>query len=359
MKRLGKKLLKKGVKKLLFSLSIGTTLIITILLFVTLVLVGAMMDDDHQTFNDTDIEISELGEKEIPAKYIPIYKKAGKEYGIAWTLIAAFHKVETNFSTSSSMVSSAGAIGHFQFLPETWLGWSYGANPPKTVYTDPKKIAQYGGYGVDANKDGKADPYDIEDAAFSCANYVKANGGMEKLRDAIYAYNHAVWYVERVMNYYQMYSKGDYKPAGSGSPNGQGKGGYFLPIRKPIVLTSGYGYRNNPTGVGASNQFHNGFDMVNDDRIVMAAKSGKVVYAQFDSGGYGNVVSIQHDDGYYTIYGHLAMIKTNVGKQVKAGEQIGVMGTTGNSTGVHLHFSVTRKLFSDYVDPTNFLPSLQ
>ena len=358
MNSLGKKLLKKGIKKIIFSLSIGTTLLITIILFVTIILVGAMMDDSNQNVNDADIEISELGEKEIPAKYISIYKRAGKEYGIAWTLIAAFHKVETNFSTSSSMVSSAGAIGHFQFLPETWLGWSYGANPPENIYTNPKKIAQYGGYGVDANKDGKADPYDIEDAVYSCANYVKANGGMEKLHDAIYAYNHAEWYVDRVMKYYQMYSKGDYKTAGTSS-SGQDEGNYKLPISKPIVLTSGYGYRDNPTELGPSNQFHNGFDMVNSDHIVMAAKNGKVVYAQFDSGGYGNVVSIQHDDGYYTIYGHLAMIKTTVGRQVKAGEHIGVMGTTGNSTGVHLHFSVTKKLFSDYVDPAGFIPSLQ
>lgn len=358
MNKIGKRIAQKGIKKILLSMSITTLLFMSIFIFIVIIIVGSMMEEPTDT-SDNEIEISELGEKEIPAKYIPIYKKAGKEYGIAWTLIAAFHKVETNFSTSSSMVSSAGAIGHFQFLPETWLGWGYGVNPPQSIYTNPAMIAKYGGYGIDANKNGKADPYDIEDAAFSCANYVKANGGMEKLHDAIYAYNHAEWYVEQVMKYYQMYSKGDYKPSNSGSNREKGKGGYQLPLNKPITLTSGFGYRDNPTGLGDANQFHDGFDMVNADHVVMAAKSGKVVYAQFDSGGFGNVVSIEHGDGYYTIYGHLAMIKTTVGKQVRTGEQIGVMGTTGNSTGVHLHFSVTKKLFSDYVDPTNFLPSLK
>lgn len=119
-----------------------------------------------------EVNISEIGANEIPAEFVDIYKRAGEKYGIPWTLLAAEHRVETTFSSNLSD-SSVGAVGHFQFMPKTWIGWGYpGGNRvgnldiPKDKLTDPKLIKKYGGYGVDANNDGKADPWDLEDAAF-------------------------------------------------------------------------------------------------------------------------------------------------------------------------------------------------
>ena len=75
--------------------------------------------------------------------------------------------------------------------------------------TNPAIISKYGGYGVDANGDGKADPWDIEDAIYSAAKYLAANGAAEgNFRDAVFAYNHADWYVEEVLGYADQYVNG-------------------------------------------------------------------------------------------------------------------------------------------------------
>ncbi|MGM0878624.1 MAG: C40 family peptidase [Bacillota bacterium] len=101
-------------------------------------------------------------------------------------------------------------------MPCTWVGWGHpscgglgAGNISASDNVNPSFIAKYGGYGVDANGDGKSDPFDIEDAIYSAANYLKANGAAEgNLRDAVYAYNHADWYVEEVLGFADQYVKG-------------------------------------------------------------------------------------------------------------------------------------------------------
>jgi peptidoglycan LD-endopeptidase LytH len=149
----------------------------------------------------------------IPDEYIPIYKAAAEEYSVPWTLLAAHHRIETRFSTMDPLLSPAGAEGHMQFMPCTFVGWGYpgceglgkGSIPDKDK-TDPAVIQQYGGYGVDANGDGIADPYDIEDAIFSAAHYLSksgaANGEIEK---AIFHYNHSDKYVEDVLWFFNEF----------------------------------------------------------------------------------------------------------------------------------------------------------
>ncbi len=114
----------------------------------------------------TEIEkIQEDFDLKIPAEYIPIYMKAGEQYNVPWTLLAAHHRVETRFSTMNTLISPVGAEGHMQFMPCTFVGWSHPTcdglgkgNIPESEKTDPKVIEKYGGYGVDANGDGVADP---------------------------------------------------------------------------------------------------------------------------------------------------------------------------------------------------------
>ncbi len=87
---------------------------------------------------------------------------------------------------------------------------------------------------------------------------------------------------------------------------------------------------------------HKGIDIAGvSDRTIKAADNGKVVFAG-NSGAYGNKVVIDHNNGYRTLYGHLNSISVKVGDTVQRGGKIGVMGTTGRSTGVHLHFEVTK-----------------
>ncbi len=112
---------------------------------------------------------------DIPPFLLPIYQAAGSEYGIRWEVLAAINRIETAFGTNLN-VSSAGALGWMQFMPATWET-----------------------YGVDANGDGEKDPFNPADAIFAAARYLKAAGGDQDLRKAIWAYNHADWYVDDVM----------------------------------------------------------------------------------------------------------------------------------------------------------------
>ncbi|WP_308215571.1 bifunctional lytic transglycosylase/C40 family peptidase [Priestia aryabhattai] len=162
-----------------------------------------------------DIQISKVGEGQIPKEYIPIYKAAGEKYNIPWTLIAAIHRVETNFGQDLN-TSSVGAIGHTQFMVKTWVGWSFpggtrlgDASIPKETLMSPAAISKYGGFGVDGDGDGKADPYNVTDAMYSTANYLAANGGASgNYQKAVFAYNHASWYVSRVMGFMKEYTNG-------------------------------------------------------------------------------------------------------------------------------------------------------
>ncbi|CQR45836.1 Murein DD-endopeptidase MepM [Paraliobacillus sp. PM-2] len=87
--------------------------------------------------------------------------------------------------------------------------------------------------------------------------------------------------------------------------------------------------------------YHKGMDIAGpSNRAILAADNGTVVSAGWDNGGYGNKIVINHNNGYKTIYAHLSSISVRPGQTVVKGSKIGVMGTTGNSTGVHLHIEV-------------------
>lgn len=87
--------------------------------------------------------------------------------------------------------------------------------------------------------------------------------------------------------------------------------------------------------------WHKGLDIANHSApMVIAADSGTVVHASWDSTGYGNMVMVDHGNGYLTLYGHLQKFSVSVGQTVKRGDTLGQMGSTGRSTGTHLHFEV-------------------
>ncbi|CAM3043372.1 lytic transglycosylase domain-containing protein [Filibacter tadaridae] len=151
----------------------------------------------------------------IPDEYIPVYKEAAERYGIPWTLLAAHHRVETRFSSMDPLLSPVGAEGHMQFMPCTFVGWGYpgcgglgSGDIPEKDKTNPEVIKKYGGYGIDANGDGIADPYDIEDAIFSAANYLANSGAAEgDIEKAIFNYNHSEKYVQDVLFFFDEFEK--------------------------------------------------------------------------------------------------------------------------------------------------------
>ena len=111
----------------------------------------------------------------IPPFLLPIYQAAGIQYGVRWEILAAINEIETDYGRNLN-VSSAGALGWMQFMPPTWDA-----------------------YGVDANGDGQKDPFNPVDAIFAAARYLRAAGADTDLHKAIFAYNHADWYVESVL----------------------------------------------------------------------------------------------------------------------------------------------------------------
>ncbi|WP_275065461.1 MULTISPECIES: C40 family peptidase [Bacillus subtilis group] len=185
------------------------------------------------TSDYSDINISEIGENQIPAEYIPLYKKAAEKYKLPWTLLASIHRIETRFSSIKKMESNVGAQGPAQFMPCTWVGWGHPScsglgkgNIPKSQMSDLKTIKKYGGYGVDANGDGKADIWDLEDSIYSAANYLAASGAAKgDFQKAIFAYNNADWYVQEVIQYMDLYGSGKAEEVNFGNMNpGKDKG---------------------------------------------------------------------------------------------------------------------------------------
>lgn len=157
----------------------------------------------------------QLFEIELPEENIPLYQEAADAFGIPWTLLAAHHRIETKFSTMDPLLSPVGAEGHLQFMPCTFVGWTHPTcsgkgqgEIPEKEKTDPAVIAKYGGYGLDGDGDGVADPYNLADALYSAANYLSKNGAADgKLEQAIFQYNHSDQYVDDVMHYYHLYEE--------------------------------------------------------------------------------------------------------------------------------------------------------
>jgi murein DD-endopeptidase MepM/ murein hydrolase activator NlpD len=120
-----------------------------------------------------------------------VWQAAGNAYGVPWSVLAAIDKIESDFGRNMGP-SSAGAIGWMQFMPDTWARW-----------------------GVDANGDGLADPWNAEDAIYSAARYLAATGGATDISAAVFSYNHAQWYVDEVLQLAQQYAGGgaDFGPA--------------------------------------------------------------------------------------------------------------------------------------------------
>ena len=117
------------------------------------------------------------------------------------------------------------------------------------------------------------------------------------------------------------------------------------------TLTSYFGYRRAPTKGASSN--HGAIDIANGYGTPIYASDGGTVIASGWQGGLGYAVTIDHGNGFQTIYGHNSSLMVSVGEHVYKGQQIARMGSTGISTGNHCHFAV--KYYGTYVDPLNYL----
>jgi cell wall-associated NlpC family hydrolase len=136
----------------------------------------------------------------IPSNYLAFYKKAGQQYGIPWNVLAGIGYVETHHGQLKapgvlSGENYAHAGGPMQFIPGTWAT-----------------------YGVDGNGDGKKSRYDPADAIPAAARYLKASGAPDRMRAAIFAYNHLTSYVNNVLSWAKRYASGSFDVVQANGP---------------------------------------------------------------------------------------------------------------------------------------------
>jgi murein DD-endopeptidase MepM/ murein hydrolase activator NlpD len=256
-----------------------------------------------------------------PPKFlIPIYKAAGRRFHLPWQILAAINAIESDYGRDLK-TSPAGAIGWMQFMPGTWLEWGMAVNDNNVP---------------DGNR--APNPYNPHDAIFSAARYLAANGAPKHMRQAVYAYNHARWYVDAVMWRAQMIED---RAMGKHMRND----GYALPLDGRYMRQLG--------------RTDDGVDIEDapDGAAVFSITTGVVTAVASDPSGFGpNYPVIRATKGpltgQYIYYGHVAASLVRVGQHVRAGQPIAVMGHTGNAASLgHGHIEIG---FSDASgDPLN------
>jgi murein DD-endopeptidase MepM/ murein hydrolase activator NlpD len=334
------------------------------------------------------------------AQLLGLWQQAGAEYGVPWQVLASINRIESDFGRNMGP-SSAGAIGWMQFLPSTWMRW-----------------------GVDANGDGVADPWNAADAIFSAARYLNAAGASTDLSRAVFAYNHADWYVNEVLSLANLYAGNStlaasldhmqhdldaarqavvaasgrvvqaavllrrlrareraiqllsdrlaFEPvvakaaaaratavqafadarAGLARAQRVSLQASFAPAASNVLggpaYDSGWSFPvGGGPGVVSASHTHHDYPAVD-----IAAPAGSPVYALGDSTvlrawswpdprcGIG--LTLQTRDGQTWTYCHLAELDPSVvaGTTLAAGQQVGLVGSTGEATGPHLHLQL-------------------
>jgi len=138
--------------------------------------------------------------------------------------------------------------------------------------------------------------------------------------------------------------------AASGGLDGYVGGTWMWPVPGYTSISSGYGYRN----IFGYREFHTGIDIpAGYGTPIKASNSGVVTVASYQSTGYGNRVIVDHGGGYKTLYAHCSSLAIKVGDYVAKGDTIAYVGSTGLSTGNHLHFEI--RINDQYTDPTPYV----
>lgn len=143
-------------------------------------------------------------------------------------------------------------------------------------------------------------------------------------------------------------------PGGGGGGSAVGNGNFIWPCPSCTYITSRFGLRIHP--ITGDRKSHNGLDIgAGYGAAIVAADGGTVSWADV-KGGYGNCVMINHGNGYVTLYGHMSSIAVSNGQSVSQGDTIGYVGSTGLSTGPHLHFEIHSG--GGLIDPEQFFSGL-
>lgn len=254
----------------------------------------------------------------VPPDQLRVMLAVQERYGVPWQALAAIAYVESSFGQNMGP-SPAGAVGYCQFMPDTWTA-----------------------YGRDEDGDGQADPMSYRDCLPAVARFLLDHGwrndDADAQRRALYAYNHDWTYVDRVLLIATSFGLG-----------GLYVGGLQWPVPGHYGISSFYGQVDEVRGPYP----HTGIDIPAPEGTPVVAAAGGIVRWVGADGMCGNGVTISHGNDMATVYCHLSAVLVGPGQAVQAGQVIGLVGNTGQSTGPHLHFGVIAG--GRAVDPLVFL----
>ena len=300
-------------KKLIVYLAVGFAVIQMFLVFFLVAIIGAMFGTIPYTETGSYQAggATETAMQEIPTEYIDIFRSAGREYQIPWTALAACAKHDNDF----------------------------GRGENDGFFTLDEQIIKL--YGIDGNFDGEIDKNNARDAVYTLANLLSQKGFTESPRKALFNIYKSQSIVDDISETAQKYTD-------TILPNIYGK--WPLPVSFTYV-SSPYGYRIHP--VRNKRIFHEGIDIPADiGTPVYPSSSGTVTYTGW-RGGYGEMVVVAHATHTETRYAHLSEILVENGQRVTREDIIGSVGSTGISTGPHLHFEI--RINGKPIDPEPWL----
>jgi transglycosylase-like protein with SLT domain/peptidase M23-like protein len=259
----------------------------------------------------------------VPPFLLPIYQAAGVEYGVRWEVLAAINEIESDYGRNLN-VSSAGAVGWMQFLPSSWKR-----------------------FGVDANKDGRTDPYNPVDAIFAAARYLKAAGYEQDVRRAIFAYNHADWYVDSVLLRARVIAAVPSDLIGSLTGLTEGR----FPVRGPATyaddiaerqLLKRVGRGENAANLVESSSQRRSIDIFADSGAQVVAVNDGVIKRVVTGRKRDRRVVLQDVYGNRYTYSHLGKVSGHMraGKRVNGGSVVGRIGADRGDAAAHMRFAI-------------------
>lgn len=326
-------------------------------------------NQSQQNESSEGADVQELPESVM--RWEPIIKRLAAENGISEykAYILAIIMVESRGEGNDPMQSSESAGQEAGAIKDPVISLAQGVSfyaalirKGKIANVDIDAINQaynFGGSYIDyvSKNGGKhkielAENYSVTVVGpslnFSGEKYSYVNAVSQKFNKPYLYYNAGNFFYSYLLRQYIV------EGGTGGSSNGNGK--YIIPVDNPVI-TDGFVDRINPvTGLPEK---HKGLDFGQPSgSSIKASRAGEVVIAQYDGSpvsGYGKCTVIKHDDNTFALYAHQSDQSVKVGDKVKQGQIIGKVGSTGQSTGPHLHFEIRNELLGGQVDPAPIL----
>ncbi|MDR9785777.1 MAG: M23 family metallopeptidase [Peptococcaceae bacterium MAG4] len=272
----------------------------------------------------------------VPPELMDFFKEAERAYGIPWWFLAAVAFTESSFDPQAENPSS-GCFGIMQVSPVNWkvyaskLGYDVEkdrGNPKAQIMVGAYLLKKYLGDSVNWNGDWK-------EATLYGLTFYSGHRSKGDVIDKIAMERCRQDYASKIWSLAESFKSA---PAS-------------WPVPGYTQVSSYYGYRTHP--ITGKWQLHNGIDIAAPEGAPVVSVSAGIAYVSYDPGGYGNLVVIK-DGMYEYYYAHLSAVSVASGQTVRPGSQVGLVGSTGASTGPHLHFGIKPLDCGQWIDPLGF-----